>query len=162
MWHLVVGVVGLGVVLAGREGVRVVPWVVGVVLVVVALGVPLLVPASLPSGVFRVSDGLVVGRSVEGFDVVVLEAGAELGVVLEGLGSLRLGRVDLLVSESGGRGAGVVVSVLAREHDILRVWAPVGHSVPGAVGLADLSGVLGSLEISQLPDGSVTLTNRSG
>ncbi len=158
-WHLGVFVAGLVMVLVRAEW-TVRGWPVwwrgiGVLLVALGVGVPLVVPAGLGAGTHVVGDGVVVVRSTNGVDVVVLSAGVDVGGVLEGLRGARLARVDLVVVESGSRGVGLVVFAVSERFDIGEVWAPVGHSVPGAIAMDTLTGTVGSLRVCESPTGEV-------
>ncbi len=160
--HLTIGSIGLAAVLLGGERsgtLRSFPPALGTMLVVVAVGIPLLVPRPLPAGVHQLSTNVVVARSIEGFDVVVLGAGADLDDALEGIRAARLGRIDVLISESGSRRSGVMVHVLAERFEVAAIWAPPGHSVPGAEAREPLSGEIGSLQIRSV-EGAVVIGER--
>lgn len=152
-WHLVVALVGLGVLLVPK-----LPRRLGVVLVVLVVGSVLVVPRSLGPGVYELGEGVTVARSSELFDVVVLDAGVRVDDVLEQLRTARLGRIDLLIARSGGRQVGVVVHVLDERFEIETIWAPPGHQVPGAHTVEDMTAVLGSLAIVEQPNGEITFT----
>ena len=160
-WHLGVVVAGLVMVLVSVEwwgGVWPGWWrTVAVGLITLGVGVPLLVPAGLSVGSHVVADGVTVVRGVDGVDVVVLEGGVEVGDALEGLRRARLGRVDLVVAVSGSRSVGLVVFELGQRFELVEVWAPVGHQVPGAVVMGELSGSVGSLRICETDSGVVVL-----
>ena len=147
VWHLVVVLCGLGVLLWPDAGL----WVrrVGVVLVVLSVGSALVVPRSLGPGVYEFGDGVVVVRSEEFVDVVVLESGVRVGDALELLRSARLGRVDLLVANGTSREMGLVVHVLSERFEIETIWAPVGHNVPGAYARTDLAETLSALGVAR-------------
>ena len=140
--HFAVLVAGVAIVLIGK---RVDRWrlprashALGVGLVVLSVGVPLLIPRSLPAGVHHVTPELTIVRSEVGHDLVLLRGGIETDEALELLRTARLGRIDLLIATSGSRQMGTVVGALSNRFVISTIWAPAGHAVPGAVAIDDL------------------------
>ncbi len=160
--HLVVGVIGLLTILVARESrgwLGGLPSRLGVGLLIVSVAIPLLVPRPLGPGVHRLSTEVTVARSVEGHDLVVLDAGADVSDTLEQLRTSRLGRIDLLIATNGSRQTGFVVHTLSNQFEITTIWAPPGHSVPGAEARPEFAGTLGSLEIIADPSGSIHIAS---
>nr|WP_249419785.1 ComEC/Rec2 family competence protein [Rhabdothermincola salaria] len=143
-----VGLLGVVVAVAGGAGLGLARarsrpgWALVCALVVVAA---LLAPAvgevrrDPRPGVAEVSGGVVWrGAAGEGAGgrravVVVLDGDASAEYLLRDLREAGIGRVDLVVSRSGGSRAASTLAVLARRVSIDQVWAPSGHDIAGAV-----------------------------
>ena len=151
--HLAAAAVGLGLVVSG--GWR--RWA-GATLVGLSVAVPLLAAPALPEGRHRLAPGLELVRSRTGADVVVLERSGGAASTLEALRQARVGRIDLLVTVRGDRGAGRLVRVIDRRHDVTDVWAPPDHEVPAARVAPERGGWVGPLRVRLDPGGKVVVT----
>ena len=152
-WHVAVLVVGVVVWRRWR-----VPRWFAASLVGVVFASMFLVPLPLPAGQHVLADGLTVARSQSGHDVVLLGARADSADVVEVLRHARLGRIDLVIATTGSRTEGRVVAIIDRRFDVVDVWAPSGHQVPGARVVEPFEGSVGSLAIAQEPEGQVEIT----
>lgn len=160
--HLFFGAVGLAILLGGPQlGSRVRLHPIGIVLVALSLGIPLLTPSPLAPGVHQLSPEIVIARSPEGHDFVVLQGNVRLDDALEQLRISRTGRIDLLVSTSGSRRMGLIVRVLSERFEVGTIWAPIGHAIPGAVSMETMTGSLGTLDFSVDESGDIRVVNRS-
>ena len=129
--------------------------VVGVIIVALALLVPIVSPRSLPAGHHVLVDGLSVHRQPTGADLVVVSGTVDPQDGLRALRRARLGRIDLVVSVDGSRLGGVMVRSITQTHEVLDVWAPPGHQVPGARTVVGLRGSVGAQSIRVALDGTV-------
>ena len=155
--HLGTFSLGLALMLRTHQQRHRLPGWAGLLLVVLAIGVPVLSPKPLATGVHHVSPEITVARSLEGHDVVILDGGVRVSDALEQLRMVRVDRIDLLIATSGSRNMGRVVHTLSEAFSVEEIWAPEGHEVAGAMGLANLSGTLGTLTICDLPGAGITV-----
>ena len=130
-------------------------YLVGIGFIVLSLVIPIAVPRELAIGHHRIAEGLTVHRHPTGVDLVVIGEAVDHETALQALRLARLGRVDLVVSNDGSRSAGPVVLAITQRHEVLDVWAPPGHQIPGARTVASLSGHIGELPVRVAPDGTV-------
>lgn len=121
-----------------------------------------LIPLPLAAGQHVLADGLTVARSQSGHDVVIVGSRADPADVVEALRRVRLGRIDLVIATSGSRATGRVVAIVDRRFEVVDVWAPAGHQVPGARVVAPFAGLVGSLVIGQSPEGQVEILEGIG
>ena len=156
-WHITVLVVGS---VAWRRW-RVPRWFAAA-LVGAVLASTFLAPLPLPAGQHVLADGLTVARSQSGHDVVIVGSRADPADVVEALRHARLGRIDLVIATSGSRATGSVVAIIDRRFEVVDVWAPAGHQVPGARVVAPFAGLVGSLVIGQSPEGQVEILEGIG
>lgn len=164
--HLITFSIGLSLLLVarGRNALELThiltaarAWRGGLLLILLAVGLPVLAPRALSPGVHHVAPHITIARSVEGHDVVILDGGVRVEDALEQLRVAKVDRIDLLIATSGSRNLGRVVFTLGQSFTIEEIWAPQGHAVAGAVGLAELSGTLGPLTICDRPGTGITV-----
>ena len=153
------GIVALGSLVAFHRR-RIVRYP-GRVLMASAVAAPLLLSPSLAGGHHHLVDGVELVRSSAGHDVVILERSGGVESVLESLRVARVGRIDLLVSRRGDRGAGAVVRAVRTRFAVVEIWAPPMHNIPGARVRPVEGGRLGSLQLVVGPDGDVAVTERT-
>lgn len=151
-WHLVAIVVGAGAFRGGRF-----PRPFAVALLLVAIVPTFVAPAPLPPGQHRLVDGVTVARSADGHDVVIVSSSARPGDLIESLREARLGRIDLLIAESGSRKSGRLIALVSRRFDVIDIWAPDGHQVPGARVVDPITGSVGTLVLTQRNDGTIEI-----
>ncbi|RZV43801.1 MAG: ComEC/Rec2 family competence protein [Acidimicrobiales bacterium] len=106
-------------------------------LVVLALLMPLAFPTSLAPGTHELLPGLTLIRFESGMDVVHLERTTGASSVLAELRHANTGRIDLLVVADGSRQAGRLVRTITDRFDVVEIWAPPAHNIPGARVVAD-------------------------
>lgn len=148
--HLASAVLGLALFASGGRRRR-----IGAALAALAVLTPLVAAPQLPAGRHRLAAGVELVRSGTGADVVILDRSGGVASVLQALRVARVGRIDLLVSTRGDRGAGRVVRVVDRRHDVTDVWAPPGHQVPAARVAPEEGGWVGPLVVRLDPSGDV-------
>ena len=134
-------------------------YLLGIALIMLSVTIPLAVPRELGIGHHRIADGLTVHRHPSGVDLVVLTEALDPEAALQALRLARLGRVELLISSDGSRNRGPVVRAITQRHEVLDVWAPPGHQIPGARTVVSLSGHVGGVPISVASDGTVDFTD---
>ena len=156
-WHLAALLIGGGLAVQSVAVCR----ALGATLAALALLVPLVVPPQLGPGSHVLLDGVVLHRSPTGHDVLVLDRTAGAERTLEALRHAHPDRIDLLVVTSGSRSAGRLVYVLTQRHDVVDIWAPAGHQVPGA-RVHPEQGTVGPLTIDWPPDGSPAVRLAAG
>lgn len=126
--------------------------------VLAAVAVPTFAtPKPLPPGRHSLADGVEVVRSTRGHDIVILAPSAQGDELIESLRHARLGRIDLVIATSGSRPMGRLVSLLDRRFAVVDIWAPAGHQVPLARVVEPFAGRVGTLVISQSPEGDVEM-----
>ena len=150
IWHLV-GTVIAAISWTSARGHR---WV-ALVLAMLSIGLPVLTPRQLPAGEHHLADAVTVVRSSDGHDVVLIGANARSDDLIESLRQARLGRIDLVIAETGGRDVGRSVALVRTRFSVTEIWAPTGHQVPGARTVDPIQGTIGALEIWQDSDGSI-------
>lgn len=116
-------------------------------------------PRQLPPGHHRLLDGLEVVRAESGHDVVLLRSAPRQEDALAVVRQARLGTIDLLVAEVGSRDVGRLVKILSTRFDVIEIWAPANHEVPGAKTVDPPVGAVGSVAISTSPDGQLIIVD---
>ena len=129
--------------------------ILGRALLLIVTVVVLVAPPPLPPGTHVLADGVEVTRSTDGHDVVVLEGNVRVDQVIESLRTARVGRIDALITTSRSRATGRVVAVIVDRFDVVDVWAPLGHEIPHARVVDPIGGRVGTLIISEEPDGQI-------
>ena len=127
----------------------------GALTVALAVALPVIAPARLGSGQHELIAGLSLHRHPSGVDVLVVEHTVDDEEALGVLRRARLGRIELLVSLDGSRNVGRSISSIAVRHELLDIWAPPGHQVPGARTVAPMRGRIGDLRIAIDREGAV-------
>ncbi len=156
-WHLAALVAGLASLSQRRPVFR----AAGGALMALSLLLPLLAPPEVGEGRHTLMDGVVLYRSDQGHDVLVLDRTTGAEQVLEVLREAHPDRIDLLLVTSPSRSAGRLVHVLTSRHDVVDIWAPSGHQVPGA-RIHPERGTVGELRVDWPRDGDPTVTLLAG
>jgi competence protein ComEC len=156
-WHLMALLVGGGLAVRSAPLMR----ALGLTLATLALLLPLVFPPHIGPGTHVLLDGVVLHRSPAGHDVVVLDRTTGAERTLEALRHAHPDRIDLLLVTSGSRSAGRLVHVLTQRHDVVDIWAPTGHQVPGA-RVHPEAGTVGALTVDWPPDGAPTVRLAAG
>ncbi|MFT7474300.1 MAG: ComEC/Rec2-related protein [Verrucomicrobiales bacterium] len=155
-WHL--GAIALGGVSWNvRKRLFLLPASVTAALIAGGLGMPIIIPNELPAGRHVAVDGVEIVRSSAGTDLVLLSGSAREAETIEALRRARLGRIDLLIAVDGSRSTGRLVRLVDQRFEIVDVWAPDGHEVPGARTVSPMEGVVGSLRIIGTGEGLIIL-----
>ena len=135
---------------------------VGALIIATALIVPVVVPAPLTPGSHILVPGLSIHRHPSGVDVVLVERYVAEDEAIGRIRRARVGRIELIVALSGSRQVGRLVSSITARNNVLDIWAPPGHQVPGARTVEDMAGVIGSLDVVVVtPSGSVQFSERA-
>lgn len=149
-WHVAAIALG-GVFWHVHQRIVILPVSVTAALMIGGVGMPLIVPNQLPAGRHTAVDGVEIVRSSNGTDLVLISGSAREAETIEALRRARLGRIDLLIAVDGSRPTGRLVRVIDQRFEVIEVWAPQGHEVPGAFTVSPMEGVVGSLRISSTP-----------
>lgn len=156
-WHLAALVVGAGAAHRPSLPIR----SVGIAACALSILIPLALPPSLAPGRHVVIDGVVLYRSEGGNDVVVIDRSTGAERVLAALRGVQPDRIDLLIVTSGSRSAGRLVRVIDDRYEIVDVWAPAGHQVPGARVHPEFASV-GTLQVRWPEGGDPVVTSIAG
>ena len=105
---------------------------VGLLLIIGTLLHPFAGPSSPSVGSHDLAHGIELQRTADGHDIVLLQSGVRTADALSSIRAANLGRIDLLVATSGERELGRVVAQLRERFEIVDIWAPAGHQIPGA------------------------------
>jgi competence protein ComEC len=123
----------------------------------IALLLPVLAPKALGPGTHTLPSGVVVVRSAQGHDVLIVNGSLRSSEVIESIRTARVGRIDLMISTDGSRSAGGLVRLVTDRFEVSEIWAPPGHQIPGARVMPQFVGVVGTLRIEPEPDGDVAV-----
>jgi ComEC/Rec2-related protein len=127
-WHIAAVVTGIIAASWKRGPLR----SVGVLIIIGVLLHPFVAPSSPPVGSHGLAHGIELQRTPDGHDIVLLQSGVRTADALSSIREANLGRIDLLVATSGERELGRVVAQLRERFEIVDIWAPAGHQIPGA------------------------------
>lgn len=150
-WHIGAIALGAGLWHMRHRWLAVLPFLASA-LMIGGLGMPIVVPNELPPGRHTAVEGIEIVRSTSGIDVLLIDAAAREDDTVEALRRARLGRIDLVIALEGSRSTGRLVRVIDQRFDVVEVWAPRGHEVPGAYAVSPMEGVVGDLRIRSGPE----------